>query len=474
MKTEEKRLIRKEKEAKELAKREKELAKKKPAGYLVYLIMILSLVYITDEVASIISINFQSNIITEFLVIPKGLTEEAAKNTFDSLGFISYPVMILAFLYKPLADRFGRKPFLFINTFFMAIGLFIIYLSKNIVIYMAGATLISFFVMHDMHCVYLMEVANDKNRGTMYAISKTCAVLGTFMIPFCRKLFMGNNSSMWHFCFLIPAIFGFVASILALAFARETDAFEIKRISYLKKTDEERENDSKKDKELNAQGGLINAIKFIFKHHQLSMLFLACSFFFLGSQMTSNYNTLMSYSFGLDEESITSATMLYSVGSAFFVLSMGFISDIFGRKIVSCVMTGCSILMYILFIIGLTYNWPLILIGLFLGGYTGSYWATGDTMGAIMWSESSPTNLRSSVVTVQTINFGLSGIISIVITMICQSLIPVQNWSIPYLIIATVGPVISLFILMKNVGETKGLDLKTVTGEEWDRKKIDK
>jgi len=190
--------------------------------------------------------------------------------------------------------------------------------------------------------------------------------------------------------------------------------------------------------------------------------------------MTSNYNTLMSYSFGLDEESITSATMLYSVGSAFFVLSMGFISDIFGRKIVSCVMTGCSILMYILFIIGLTYNWPLILIGLFLGGYTGSYWATGDTMGAIMWSESSPTNLRSSVVTVQTINFGLSGIISIVITMICQSLIPVQNWSIPYLIIATVGPVISLFILMKNVGETKGLDLKMVTGEEWDRKKIDK
>ncbi len=53
-------------EAKELIRREKQLDARSNKFYLIYLFMILSLIYITDEIASTISIQFQANIVTEF------------------------------------------------------------------------------------------------------------------------------------------------------------------------------------------------------------------------------------------------------------------------------------------------------------------------------------------------------------------------------------------------------------------------
>lgn len=55
-------------EAKELIRREKQLGARSNKFYLIYLFMILSLIYITDEIASTISIQFQANIVTEFFV----------------------------------------------------------------------------------------------------------------------------------------------------------------------------------------------------------------------------------------------------------------------------------------------------------------------------------------------------------------------------------------------------------------------
>ena len=59
-------------EAKELIRREKQLGARSSKFYLIYLFMILSLIYITDEMASTISIQFQANIVTEFFVKKNG------------------------------------------------------------------------------------------------------------------------------------------------------------------------------------------------------------------------------------------------------------------------------------------------------------------------------------------------------------------------------------------------------------------
>ena len=135
-------------EAKELIRREKQLGARSNKFYLIYLFMILSLIYITDEIASTISIQFQANIVTEFFVKNMGMEYGAGLSLFSAIGFISY---------RPLADKFGRKPFLVINTLCMGLGLFLVYLSKDIYVYMIGGTLMGFMVSHDMQCVYILE-----------------------------------------------------------------------------------------------------------------------------------------------------------------------------------------------------------------------------------------------------------------------------------------------------------------------------
>lgn len=137
-------------EAKELARREKQLQARGSRFYLPYLFMVLSLIYIVDEVASTISIQFQSNIINEFFVQNMGMEYGEGLSLSSALGFITYPVTLLIVFYRPLADRFGRKPFLVINTFVMGLGLFLVYLSDNIYIYMLGSSLMGFMVSHDM------------------------------------------------------------------------------------------------------------------------------------------------------------------------------------------------------------------------------------------------------------------------------------------------------------------------------------
>ena len=211
--------------AKELIRREKQLGARRNKFYMIYLFMILSLIYITDEMASTISIQFQANIVTEFFVKNMGMEYGAGLSLFSAIGFISYPVTLLIIFYRPLADKFGRKPFLVINTLCMGLGLFLVYLSKNIYVYMIGGTLMGFMVSHDMQCVYILECSDAKSRARNYAIVKAVAILGTLLVPLLRATLMQNVSERWHVVYLVPAIIGFVMSLFALLFARETNAF---------------------------------------------------------------------------------------------------------------------------------------------------------------------------------------------------------------------------------------------------------
>ena len=204
-------------EAKELARREKQLQARGSRFYLPYLFMVLSLIYIVDEVASTISIQFQSNIINEFFVQNMGMEYGEGLSLSSALGFITYPVTLLIVFYRPLADRFGRKPFLVINTFVMGLGLFLVYLSDNIYIYMLGSSLMGFMVSHDMQCVYILECSSEKKRARNYALIKAVAILGTLLIPLLRETLMQNKSERWHLVYLVPAILGFVLSLVALS-----------------------------------------------------------------------------------------------------------------------------------------------------------------------------------------------------------------------------------------------------------------
>ena len=461
-----------QREARELVRRERQVKFKENKFYLIYLFMILSLVFITDEIASTISIQFQSNIVNEFFVNKMGMTYGERLSLFSALGFITYPISLLMVVYRPLADKFGRKPFLILNTFCMALGLFIVYLSQDIVVYMIGGTLMGFMVSHDMQAVYILECSSEKNRARNYSIIKAIAILGTLLVPLLRETLMQNVSERWHLVYLVPAIIGFVLSFVALLCVKETHVFLENRIKYLKTPIDEREKKSKEEKTNNAQGGIINAIKFSFKHHQLRCLIIACAFFYLASLATATYNTVMKESAGMSEEQITYALYLYPVGNALATLISGFVSDKFGRKVTIITMGISSIVCYSLFMASSMLSWTPYLTGFAIGGFMGCYWGAGDTIGSIMFSESAPTNLRSSVTVINTLLNGVVGGLASIISMVILPFIPSSMFGYLYLCLTLPGLIGATIVIFKFVGETKGLDLSKVTGKEWDRKDV--
>ena len=461
-----------QREAKELARRERQVKFKENKFCIIYLFMILSLVFITDEIASTISIQFQSNIVNEFFVNKLGMSYGEGLSIFSGLGMLTYPISLLMVVYRPLADKFGRKPFLVLNTFCMALGLFIVYLSQDIVVYMIGGTLMGFMVSHDMQAVYILECSSEKNRARNYSIIKAIAILGTLLVPLLRETLMQNVSERWHLVYLVPAIIGFVLSFIALLCAKETHVFLTNRINYLKTPLDVREKKSKEEKMNNAQGGIKNAIKFSFKHHQLRCLIIACAFFYLASLATATYNTVMKESAGMTEEQITYALYLYPVGNALATLIGGLVSDKFGRKTTIVAMGISSVICYSLFIASSMLSWSPYLTGFVIGGYMGCYWAAGDTIGSIMFSESSPTNLRSSVTVINTLLNGIIGGIAMLISMIVIPNIPSSMFGYFYLCLTIPGLIGATIVIFKFVGETKGLDLSKVTGKEWDKKDV--
>ena len=105
----------------ELEKRKKQLEKSTSKGYFVFLIAMLALIYIVDELTSNISSSIQPEVITDFFVMRQGIDFNIG---LSNLALMSLPaniiILILPF-YKALADRLGRRLFLFINTIGMGI-----------------------------------------------------------------------------------------------------------------------------------------------------------------------------------------------------------------------------------------------------------------------------------------------------------------------------------------------------------------
>ena len=121
--TEAARAVRRVREEKELQRRQRELNRKRPKFYLWYLLIVLSIVYIVDEVSSNMGTFMKSEVVTEFFIRGRGMDLKTGTALLDTMSAPLYATMIIMPFYKALADRFGRKPFLVINTIGMGVGL---------------------------------------------------------------------------------------------------------------------------------------------------------------------------------------------------------------------------------------------------------------------------------------------------------------------------------------------------------------
>ena len=126
------------KREKEIAKWEKEKARPKRSYYFAYLVLIICIIYATDEIASQISTLMKTEIANDLF----SKFGESSVGLLDILSILVVPFQALGLLYRPLADKWGRKKFLIINTFGMSFAMFVVFLSGNLVMYFIGACMI--------------------------------------------------------------------------------------------------------------------------------------------------------------------------------------------------------------------------------------------------------------------------------------------------------------------------------------------
>lgn len=464
-----------EAKAKSIAKWEKEKARPKGRFYLPYLIFIISLIYLTDEVASQIGPLMKTEIANGLLAS----YGESSVGILDTLSMIAIPFQVLAIFYKPLSDKFGRKIFLVVNTLGMGLAMFIVFISDNIPLYVIGTCIMQFFVPHDMQVVYIMESVPSKHRARIYFAIKSFATMGIMLVPVLRRTLM-SDMSQWRLVFLVPAIIGLVTSLLALIFARETDAFIDAKLRYLKMTDEEREAEKRNNSQENAQGGIINALKFVWTHKQLRWLYVVSALTNLGYIITMYYQVIISYGYAgrygeiTDEvlnqvslNEVTSALFFFPVGSAVLQFFVGIFGDWLGRKKAAIIMSVCCVLSFLGFSLGAYFGLPTFLVGLFAGACIGSFWGAGD-LNALMISESAPTNLRSSILSTQYFAMGVGIAFSYVVGLPLVTTLGNSAIGSVCFFFAVPGFIAALIVMMKKTHDTTGIDLNTVTGSEWE------
>lgn len=469
-----------QKRQKEIAKWEREQARPKRGGYLFYLVIIVSLIYITDEIASQIGTQMKTEIANDLFA----RFGEGSVGVADLLSMLTLPIMAISVFYKTFADRYGRKIFLVINTLGMGLGMLIIFLSDSIVAYFIGAMICAFFVPHDMQVVYIMETSPKEHRAKIYSIIKCIATLGVMLIPLFRRMFM-HSVGEWRMVYLVPAIIGLAIGLVALLAARETDAFIESRLKYLRMTNEEREAIKREKDAKDAQGGVKAALKFAFGHKQLKWLYIIAAYNSLAILITTYYQVVMSYGYAnhyvstgayatletaLDAAGVgpvTTALFLFPVGSALMQFIVGFISDKWGRKPAAVLRASLSLASFVLFAIGAGLAWPPYLVGFLCGASVGAYYSTTDING-MMISESSPTNLRSSILSAQMIAMAAGMIPAYLIGAVLIAVLGNAATAVIALCIAVPSLAVGLIALLTKTHDTKGMDLETVTGCEWD------
>ncbi len=459
---------------KEIAKWEREKARPKKNYYFAYLVFIITLIYATDEIASQIGTLMKTEIANDLF------SSESSVTLLNILSVLGIPFQAIGLLYRPFADKLGRKTFLIINTFGMSLALLVIFLSNNVLLYFIGACLIQFFIPHDMHVVYIMESAPAKHRARTYSVIKFFANMSVMLVPVLRRYLM-STASEWRNVYLIPAIVGLVVSFVALMLARETDAFIESRLKHLRKSEEELRQEKLEKKTSDAQGGLIPALKFAMKHKQLRWLFITATLANLGFIASIDYQVIMSYGYAesiynsISETAmnavstgvVTSAIFLFPVGCALAQVIMGFISDSKGRKVAALVTAFDCLVCFVGFWLGAKYNWHPAIVGLLCGGFVGSFYSTNDVL-IMMIGESAPTNLRSSVMAAEFLPVGVGVGISYIIYFPLSATLGNQFIGIISICLLVPGFVAALITLAKKTHDTKGINLDTVTGAEWD------
>ena len=423
---------------------------KKPKFYFFYLVLILSMAYIIDEIATNINAAIQTEAVTTYF---------GEVNKYTLVMSIAATISSVAFLVRSLADRFGRKPFLILNLFGMGVGMLVCFLARSLPYYLIGLSINFLFAPFDIQTLYIIEVSSEKRRAMNLSICKAIGMLGITIVPILKNAL---NIFGWQDAFFVPALLGLLTGILVIFFVRESDVFIADRINQIKlqlrkkPTKNKKKRKAKKDE----NPSLIDAIKYMFKEKTFLWLCLASLLFGICSIGTANYSLVLK---PVSEGAITyidadSSIALYPFACALIIILNGIISDSLGRKVATIFDSVTAFLGIVFFFIGVVCTWHFALVGIFLGCFMGGYLSGVDTFN-VLCSEKSPTMYRSSIMSIINVAIAVGTTIATAIFMTFNAVINNLNVGILIIIVIPISLAGALYVLFRKVPETKGTAL---------------
>lgn len=455
-----------QKEKKEIVRLNKMKNRNMGSKYFFVLLLLIAIVNILDEVTSNLTVTVQSSFVTEFFVnnpfMGKYYSYEDGLAFHSGIGVFTYVLGIFTPFYKALADKWGRKPLFVISTLGMAFGLLVIHLSSSYIMFLVGFAIISFFMGHDIQIIYILEEAPNKHRAKIYSFLKSFGILGVILIPTLRDILMGDDATKWREIFLVPAIIGFAAVTLVIAFARDTKVFISERIEYLSRPLEQRQAEKaikKQQKEAQRnQSGVFNGVKYIFSNKDTKMLIIAHIIFDAAMPAIALYFESSMHRAGMSTSNITKALFMVPVIYATITFLSGFVADKLGRKVTVTFFSTTCVVGYVLFVVGILNSWNPYLVGSLAGLYQGSYWIGRDYMN-VMMTEKVPTDIRASVVGAEGLLVIIGLAVGYLTTIIGMTAMPIW-WACLVVSIPTVSLAAIIFTL--KVKETKGANLDEI------------
>ena len=458
-----------QREQRELQRLDREAQKPKTGRYLLFVMIILTVIYVEDEITSNMNAAMQPYVLFDLFGISSRSVSSpaytAAINTVAPWQVASNLFLIISPFYKALSDKYGRRVFLMINTVGMGVGMLIVMTSQSVMQYILGMLFMLFFTPNDMQVLYIMETAPKEKRATYSLVAKGIALISVSLIGVLSKTFLRQDlPSSWRMVYLIPVAVAIAVGAGSFFLVRETPVFVEQRRAFLSLTPEQRRARAAEDLKSGAadEGGVWKALKFIFRTPQLRWILIAGFLFFATTFYTSYYATVLEGAMSTDM--VASALIIYPIFNGVVTIASGFFSDRLGRKKVCVLLGSLALVGLALFVAACRLGWGPVAAGVAYGCSIGGLWSMSDTIILTMPAESSPSGMRSSVMGTISVMIGAGMFIGQILFIVLQNFL---SMDLLFLFICVPFMALSLLVLLTKVRETKDVDLDSITADTY-------
>ena len=457
------------KERRELERLDRAAARPRGAYYLLFVMVVLTVIYVVDEITSNVNASMQPYVLFDlFSIGSRSVDAPEYKNAINTVApwqVASNLFLIISPFYKALSDKYGRRVFLMINTVGMGAGMLIVMTAHSALQYILGMLAMMFFTPNDMQVLYIMETAPKEKRATYSFIAKGVALISVSLVGVLMRVFLREDvPSSWRMVYLIPVVVALVIGALSFFLVRETPVFLDQRRSFLRMTPEQRFERAEQDRKnaVAEEGGVFRAIRFIFTNPQLRWIFIAGFIFFATTFYTSYYATVLEGA--MSTELVAVALIVYPFANGLVTIAGGFFSDRMGRKKVCVLFGGVALVCLALFVLACRLGWGPVAAGIFYGCSIGGLWSMSDTLILTMPAESSPSGMRSSVMGTISVMIGAGMFVGQALFIVAQNFVPMD---VLFLAICLPFMAAALLVLLLKVKETRGVDLDSVTADTY-------